>query len=457
MNDSINAPDSNDLQAISGKLTSAQGIDLGQIPPLTTQVQAWQTEQGTQVRFVESHQLPMVDLLLRFNAGSAMDLERSGLAALTLYMLDKGSEQLDAGQRAEQTEQLGAIVSAQLQLEHVTLRLRSLSDAALLGQAIGLFTEMVARPAFAEPQLAKVKQQVLAHQAGKSPAQRAHAEAFSRLYQGHPYGNPSAGTAADLEALTGDDLRAFHQRAYSANNLQLSIVGDLSRADAEALASQLAESLPQGWAAAELPPAPANEAATVHIDSSGASQAVLFAVPMSGHPTQADFPALALAIDVLGTGLDSRLMREMRQRRGLTYGVGCLATPHKAGGELVIDWDCAAHYGEASQALVSDILAALVEQGPSEAELALARRLRSGRLVRTVATNEGLLDLLSITCAQGLPADHINTYLQQLQAVTVQSARQALQHQLDPSRRVVVSIGPTVAQQPLPEVAAVEQ
>lgn len=438
--------------AVTANLSSAEGIDLSQLEQVRTEVQAWQTSHGTQVRFVEARQLPMIDLIVLFNAGTSVDAEHSGLAALTMYMLDEGTERLNAEQFAEQTERLGAILSTQIRLEHASLSLRCLSSEVVLAQAMALFTEMLARPAFDEQQLVKVKQQLRAFQSSRYNAAptRAQSELFSRLYAGHPYAAPLGSTEQGIQALTAQDLRDFHQRAYSANNLQVSIVGDLSRAQAEALVEQLAEALPQGWAAAELPPVPPTSAASAHVPTPAANNTLLLAVPMSGRPSQPDYPALVLAADVLGSGFDSRLMQELRQRRGLTYHISCRPSPLKAGGVLAIGWDCAAQYREASRELVAGMLEALVNEGPTNAELELSRRQLSGQLVRSVATNSGLVELLSKGSHQGLPADHLVTYQAQLSAVSARSARHALQEHLDLSRMVTVSLGSDQPQQPLP-------
>lgn len=447
-----------EVDAVTGSLISAQGIDLSQFEAVVTPVQAWQTSHGTQVRFVESRQLPMVDLTVRFNAGSSLDAEHSGLAALTCYMLDEGTERLTADQFAEQIEQLGAILGTDMRLEYASLTLRSLSNPALLHEAMALFTEMLARPAFDEAQLVKVKQQLRAFQAARNrvPTLRVREELFSHLYAGHPYAIPLGSTEEGIEALTAQDLRAFHRRAYSANNLQVSIVGDLSREQAEALVDGLAQALPQGWAAAELPSAPAFKSATVHIPTPGSNNTLLLGVPMSGHPAQDDYLALQMAVEVLGTGFDSRLMQELRQRRGLTYDIRSRLSALRASGLLTISWDCAAQYREASAELVADMLRTLIAEGPTDAELALVTRQLAGRLVRSVATNKDLAALLSEHCAQGLPADHLRSYQTQLSSVTVQSARQALQEQLDPSRMVTISLGPDETQQSLPPLQQVE-
>lgn len=459
MTDSTNVTPAATVDSLTASLTSAKGIDLNQLEQVRTEVQAWQASHGTQVRFVESRQLPMVDLIVRFNAGTSLDGEHSGLAALTMYMLDEGTERLDAEQFAERIERLGATLSTQIRLDHASLSLRSLSSAALFEEAVALFTEMLAQPAFDEQQLIKVKQQLRAFQDSRNntAAIRARSELYTRLYAGHPYATPLGSTEDGIQALTAQDLRDFHRRAYSANNLQVSIVGDLSRAQAEALVEQLTAALPQGWAAAELPPVSPTRAVSAHVPTPAANNTLLLAVPMSGQPAQADYAALVLAADVLGSGFDSRLMQELRQRRGLTYHISCRLSPLKAGGLLSIAWDCAAQYREATRELVAGMLETLVNDGPSDDELELSRRQLSGRLVRSVATNRELLELLGEHCHQGLPADHLLTYQARLSAVSAASARQALQEQLDLSRRSTISLGAEKPQQPLPPLPPGDQ
>lgn len=110
-----------------GGLLSAQGLDLDQFETIHTQVQAWKTTAGTDVKFVEARELPIVDVILRFKAGTTQDTLYPGLAALTLSMLDEGSQAYTAAQQAEHLERLGAVMEKQVRLEHATLRLRSLS------------------------------------------------------------------------------------------------------------------------------------------------------------------------------------------------------------------------------------------------------------------------------------------------------------------------------------------
>ena len=127
----------------------------------------------------------------------------------------------------------------------------------MLDPAIELFTELVAQPAFHDTSLEKIKRQLVLHEASRASLSvlRARSEAYHHLFSGHPYGHPQGSTEQALDAVTTDDLKAFHQRAYSANNLEMVIVGDLSRREAQGIAQRISQALPQGWAAADLPAA----------------------------------------------------------------------------------------------------------------------------------------------------------------------------------------------------------
>ncbi|WP_409261550.1 M16 family metallopeptidase [Pseudomonas putida] len=452
MHDSTPTPKPTDTTSLYGGLLSAQGVDLDQFESIQTQVQAWTTEAGTAVKFVETRGLPIVDVVLRFKAGTVQDTVHAGLAALTLYMLDEGSQQYTAAQQAEHLERLGAIIEKQIRLEHATLSLRSLSTPAVLEPALALFTDLVAHPAFLSSALHKIKQQLLQSNASRDrrPTLRARSEAFRHLFNGHPYGCPLGSTEQGVAAVTTDDLRAFHQRAYSASNLEMVVVGDLTLDEAQALSRQISQALPQGWSAADLPRVPAATGANLHVEQPGASSAVLVALPLNVLANDPEFPALVLASDVLGEGLESRLMVELRQRRGLTYGVRTRVSPLRAGGLLSVEWEVAPAHVQGSQELVVTLLRDFIEQGPTQAELHVARKQLEGQLLRGVAQNKRLAALLTELTHQRQPDDHLNTYIERIKRLTPAEVRAAMQRHFDLSYNVQVSVGPSVEQQPLP-------
>jgi len=453
MHDSTPASKTPETNEIFGGLASAKGLDLDQFESIQTQVQTWTTEAGTVVKFVEARGLPIVDVTLRFKAGTVQDTAHCGLAALTLYMLDEGSQRYTAAQQAEHLERLGAIFEKQIRLEHATLSLRSLSTKAVLEPALALFTDLVAHPAFLPSALENVKQHLLQSSAARErhPVLKARNEAFRHLFGGHPYGRPLGSTEEGIKAVTTDDLRTFHRRAYSASNLEMVVVGDLSLADAQALARQISQALPQNWSAADVPKVPAATGTTLHVEQPGASSAVLLALPLNVPANDPEFPALVLASEVLGEGLESRLMVEMRQRRGLTYGVHTRISPLRAGGLLTVEWDVAPAHVKGSQELVVNLLRDFIEQGPTHAELQVARKQLEGQLLRGIAENKRLAALLTELTHQRQPEDHLNTYIDRINTLTPPEVRAAMQRHLDLSYTVQVNVGPGVEQQPLPD------
>jgi zinc protease len=450
MNDSNSYPAAD--SPVHGGLVSAQGVDLDLFEPIDTQVKAWTTDSGTAVKFVEARGLPIVDIVLQFRAGTTQDTVLPGLASLAFYMLDEGSQQHTATQQAEQLERLGAVMEKQIRLEHATLSLRSLSTEALLDPALALFIDLVARPAFTADALAKIKSQLLRHNASREhhPRLRARSEAFRHMFSGHQYGNPLGSTQQGIDQATPEDLRRFHQRAYCASNLDIVVVGDLSLAQAQAVSQQISQALPQGWSAIELPAAAPAAGATLNVEQPGASSAVLIALPMNMPANHPQYPALVLASEVLGSGIASRLMNELRHRRGLTYGIYTRVNALSAGGLFSAEWDIAPEYVEGSQVLVETLLREFIEQGPTQAELQVARKQLAGQLLRDVAQNKLLAALLTQINHQRQPADFLDSYIERLARLTPADVRAVMQRQLDLSQAVRVSVGPPTEQQPLP-------
>lgn len=437
---------------IGSNLQSTQGLDLDSFETLHTPVRSWTTMSGTAVKFIEVHGLPIVDVVLRFRAGTSQDTDQSGLAALTFYMLEEGSQRHTATEHAEQLERLGAITEREIRLEHATLSLRSLADPTRLDAALELFIDLVANPALQPPALKKIKPQLLNLNTSRErqPGVKARNETFRHMFSGHPYGNRLGSTPQGIESVTVDDLRRFHQRAYAASNLEVVMVGDLSLSEAQAIAQRISQALPQGWTAAELPAVPAVTSATINIQQPGASSATVLALPMNVPASDPEFLPLILASEVFAGGYEARLMMELRHRRGLTYGIYSTIVPLSAGGLFAVEWEIAPQYVQASQALVETLLREFIDEGPSQAELQFACKRLAGDLLRAAAQNQSLAALLSEISHQRQPADHLNTYVERIRAITAEEVRSVMRRRLDPNQKVLVSVGPGVEQQPLP-------
>lgn len=415
-------------------------------------IQSWQTEGGARVLFVEAHELPMFDLRLTFAAGSSQDNGVPGLAMLTNAMLNEGIAGRDVTAIASGFESLGAEFGNGSYRDMAIASLRSLSAADKREPALQLFNEVVGRPTFPEDSLQRIKNQVMAgfEYQKQNPGKLASLELFAQLYQDHPYAHPSEGTAESIPGITVDQLRAFHAEAYAAGNVVIALVGDLSREEAEAIAGEVSAALPQGGA---LPPPPApQEPAAVHehIDFPS-NQTHLMLAQLGVARGDPDYAALYLGNQVLGGGgFGTRLMEEVREKRGLTYGVYSGFSPMQTVGPFMINLQTRAELSEATLALVQKLVADFVEQGPTKAELERSKREIAGSFPLSTASNSDIVGQLGSIGFYNLPLTYLEDFMQQVQALSVEEVRAAMSKHLDAGGFVIVSAGPEVEQKPLP-------
>nr|WP_230369614.1 pitrilysin family protein [Paludibacterium denitrificans] len=205
-------------------------------------LQRWQTAQGATVMFVESHANPMVDVQVDFDAGTRRDtLAKPGVSELTADLLDAGTRRHDEEQLRGQLADLGAQFSTYAQDESAGLRLRSLTEPALLQPALAVAAEMLSTPTFPTAVLQREKQrsiEMLKQQETK--AEFLAERTLSRLvYPTHPYGNDARLSETSLQSISRADLVTFWRQHYQPQRAVVSIVGDVSREQAQRLAEQL--------------------------------------------------------------------------------------------------------------------------------------------------------------------------------------------------------------------------
>lgn len=415
-------------------------------------IQTWTTAQGSRVLFVAAPELPMLDLRVTFAAGSSHDGDQPGLAMLTNAMLNEGIAGKDVTQIAESFENLGAEFSNGAYRDMAVASLRSLSDPAQREPALALFAEVIGQPTFPADSLARIQNQLLAgfEQQKQNPGKLASLALFEQLYGSHPYAHSSEGDAGSVPAISSAALRAFHQRAYTAGNAVIALVGDLDRSEAEAIAEQVSRALPPGPALARTGqpavPAPGHK----HIEFPS-SQTTLFLAQLGVDRQDPDYPALYLGNQILGGGgFGTRLMEEVREKRGLTYGVYSAFSPMQARGPFMINLQTRAELSEGTLKLVQDILQQYLQEGPTQKELDDAKREIAGSFPMSTASNADIVGQLGAIGFYDLPLTQLEDFMAQVQAQTVDSVRVAMQKHLSPQAMLIVSAGPTVPQKPLP-------
>jgi zinc protease len=440
------------IDKAASKLETLKELD-GKAPARRTlNIQSWNTAEGARVLFVEAHELPMFDMRLLFAAGSSQDGATPGIALIANAMLNEGVKGKNVGAIAEGFEGLGADFSNGSYRDMAIASLRSLSAPEKREPALKLFSEVVGKPTFPADSLARIKNQLLAsfEYQKQNPGKLAGDELFKRLYGDHPYAHPSMGTAKSITPITLAQLKAFHAKAYAAGNAVIALVGDLSRADAEAVAAQVSASLPKGPALAKTVAPAAPQPGDTHIEFPS-KQTHLMLAELGINRADPDYAALSLGNSILGGGgFGSRLMTEVREKRGLTYGVSSGFTPMQAQGPFMIGLQTRAELSENTLKLVKDITREFLANGPTQKELDDAKRELAGSFPLSTASNSAIVGQLGAIGFYNLPLSYLEDFMTQSQGVTVEQIKAVMNKHLDVDKLVVVTAGPTVPQKPLP-------
>lgn len=425
-----------------------------QNPPGLLPIEHWRQPNGAQVWLVHSPSLPMVDVQIDFDGGARRDpANQAGLAAATAAMLTKGVR-AQAGQPALDEDglgrawaDLGASLSASASKDRFTLHLRSLTDAALLPQAAALAARQIGHSAWPQAVWQRERQSWSAalREAQTHPATIAGQAFAQAVYGDHPYGYQT--TEQTLARITVGDMQRFYAAHVRPCQAKVSIVGQIGREQASALVAQLLSGLPQGACSAQpgLPELPA-----VAPLKGPSEQRLPFAAQQAqvliGQPgirrSDPDFLPLLVANHILGgSGFGSRLMEQVREKRGLTYGVYSSFSPGNHEGAFSIHLQTRADQAQAAADLVHQVVAEFVAQGPTDKELQDAKANLIGGFALRLDSNAKLLGNVANIAWNNLPLDYLDTWTHNVQALTHQDIHRAVQRVLRPDALATVIVG----------------
>ena len=406
----------------------------------------WQTASGSPVWFVESSELPMVDVRMIFDAGAVREpAGRNGLAALVNGLLDEGAGGLDATGISFEFERLGARYSAASGYDFASVSLRSLSDPALLGPALRNLRRVITEPAFPMKAVERQKQRLLIaiERKQQSPAEIARDAYQAAIYRDHPYAYPSDGTRESVAKLGRGDIVKFHRDNYSARNVRLVIVGDLDKEQAATLAEDLTEGLAQGRAPEPLPAVePLARGETIRIEHPSSQVHILLGQPglKRGDP---DYFPLYVGNHILGGGgFVSRLYEEIREKRGLSYGAYSYFAPRREAGPFTASLQTRGGQEEQALQVMRETIRAFIEQGPTPEELEAAKKNISGGFPLRLDSNSKILGYVAMIAFYGLPLDYLDTFIEKVNAVTLEQIQDAFGRRLQLERFVTVMVGP---------------
>jgi len=422
-------------------LTAVTALLITQAALAGVKIEHWVAPSGARVYFVESRVLPMLDVQVDFAAGSVFDpAGKSGLAAMTRSALDLGAGQRDESAIAEQLADIGANLGGGADTDRASVALRTLSAAEQRTPALDILRSVLQQPRFDAAIFEREKARTIAglKEAMTRPDSIAGKAFWAALYPTHPYGQQA--TPESVAALNRDDLVAFHARYYTATNASITLVGDISRQEAERIAESLTASLPKGEAAA-LPAAPQPAKGSLIKLAHPASQAhVYIGLPAIERGNADFFPLLVGNYTLGGGGFVSRLMKEVRDKRGYAYSVYSYFAPLRQAGPFQIGLQTKRSQAGEAIKVARDVLDGFLKDGPSEEELVAAKANLTGSFPLRLDSNKKLLENAANIGFYGLPLDYLDSYQAKVQAVTADDIRQTFARHVRPENLITVTV-----------------
>jgi zinc protease len=302
----------------------------------------------------------------------------------------------------------------------------------------------LSQPRFDAAVLEREKARVVAglEEAATKPESIGEKAFQAAIYGDHPYALNEGGEVATVQRLVQADLAAFHWTYYRAKNMAVALMGDLSRAEAEAIATRLAADLPLGDAASSIAPVQVKAEGKETTIPHHATQSHLFMGMPGLKREDADYFPLYVGNYVLGGGgFDSRLTESIRQKKGLAYSVYSYFLPMQELGPFQIGLQTKREATlEAVQTARAE-LARYLADGPSEVELTQAKNNLIGGFPLRIDSNKKILEYLAVIGFYQLPLDWLDTYSAKVAAVTRDDILRAFRWRVKPEAMMTVIVG----------------
>jgi len=418
----------------------------------TLPIQKIQLTTGAHLFFVESKTIPMVNIGIDFPGGFAHDnKDRIGVSNFTSQLMNKGSKIKgaikDEAFIADSISDLGSMISFSTGKELTSVRIKTLSSVEVLNPLVDQVSDMLAYPIFNNKILEREKSIEISEllESETKPEYILSKQFKKMIYRDNPLGNDE--TVNSIKAIKIDDLKKFHQTYYRANKMNVLIIGDLSRDKAIELATKLTAKLPngpeQGIEIPPLSPLTMQDIQKREVKISHPSQQAHIQMGMTSPPRNDPdyFPLLVGNYILGGGGFVSRLMSEIREKRGLAYSVSSYFYPAKNSGYFVAGMQTQKNQSEESIKLLKQTIDEFIKNGPTDDEaLAAKNNLINGFPLR-IDSNSKLLDNLSAIAWFDLPLNTLDEWTNEVKKVKKEDINRVFKKNLDMEKMITVVVG----------------
>jgi zinc protease len=430
-------------------------------PVVLPPIQEKMLSNGLKVIVVEQHELPVVSLRLMCKAGSFLD--PAGKAGLTQFMtglLTQGTQTLSATQIAQKIEFVGGSINASSGWDASYVECTVLTK--YLDTATDLFREVTLHPAFANEEVERLRKQTLSgiESDKDQPGSLADNEFHSWLFKDYPFANPIEGTETTVTSFTAQDILSQYHLIFVPNNAVLAVVGDVDAKTASKVASKILGDWTKGaipTVNATLPMQPSG--LSIHVvNKSDATQSQIRMGHLGVSRKSEDFFPLTLMNYILGGGgFSSRLMKEVRSKMGLTYGISSSYAMRMEPGEFVINTFTKNESVRDAIRASLDLVKKYQQEGPTTKEMDEAKAYLTGSYPMNFETPSQIAGQLLNIELYGLGKDYIEKYRSRIEAITAEEVRRVANKYLSPDNMDIVVVGKAQdVETPLKDLAPVK-
>ena len=415
-------------------------------------IQQLDSYKGAKAYLVQTQSLPMLDIEISIDAGTRYDpASKTGLAIMTAELLDNGirsaGRNLTEAQIADEIADLGADIKIGVSGERAMILVRCLSRPDIRDRAIQLARLILSSPTYDSVIVNREKQRI---SAGLLEAETKPDFVLDRRFRKAVYGDYPLGNAVTVKSIAGlsaSDLKQFHQQFYRSDRVIVSMVGDVSKSEAQEIMQTLVKDLPQ--TGSSIPPLPelarspvqnlSEREITIPFDSQQAHIAMGMTAIARNNPDY--FPLIVGNYALGGGGFVSRLMNEVREKRGLAYSVFSYFAPGQETG--IFQAGLQTKNDQATMALdvMTETISQFIAKGPTQSELDAAKANLINGFPLRIDNNRKLLDNVSSIAWNGLPLNTLDTWTEQVNAVTREQVEIAFQKYLAMDRMKIMVLG----------------
>ena len=398
---------------------------------------------GIKAWLVEEHGLPLIAVKFGFDGGGTQDPDgKEGVANLLTVTLDEGAGDLKSAAFQERMEELAVKMSFDAGRDTISGSFQTLTENR--DAAIKLFNLAITKPRFDADAIERMKQQIstgLVFDA-KDPDKVAAKAWYETAFAGHPYARPVNGTVASLATITSADLEAYRSKIFAKDTLRVTVVGDVTADELGPMLDRMFGGIAEKQTLREVPP--------LAFAKAGSTKVIEMKVPQSvaqfGHAAfsrnDKDFIAsYVLNYIIGGGGFNSRLMEEVREKRGLAYSVYSYVAPLKH--TAIFLGGVATKNAEIGQSIdvIRDVLQRMADEGPSQVELDNAKQYLTGSYALRFDSSSKIASQLFWVQIEDLGKSYITDRNKMIDAVTLDDMKRVAKRLLHPENLIVTIVG----------------